>query len=540
LGGESSEFPKAGTIESNLVRYFDIPTIKQAIEHLQNFSANWLIPAFVFAANDVGTDGLVDLSKRRGTDQLLDRYFNGALIGLPAFPSGNNLMRPRLKGVTQEFPDDFVIRQDTKMWGNLFSSRGYREMRQRGELEGEKANVRLTDDFQPAFEQKIPAAFEFEDFLTWLFAFKGFPDEIDSWEALLDHLLETFELTEFAEPYRGRFKLTPGRLWPTTIDVRPNDEEFRAELAPGILAALASPSPAAPVEDATSPLRPDNPVLAAVRNGIAKDTSRSFLLAGPPGTGKTHLAHQIAEALAEGDEKRVLFLQFHPAFGYDDFVEGFRPAETKAGDGTQGVTYVLEDRHFLKFAASASKSQNKLFVVVIDELNRGDVARIFGELLTYIELDYREKEFTLAISGKPIRLPRNLVVLATANPFDRSVTDLDDALLRRFIVIMMEPDKAFLEAHLKSAGVEERVWRRTLRLFDLLNNALPVGFGHTNFLKVRTIEDLAETWTGRVQLGLQRALFHERQRYEALQGEIEQLLKIDEDAEAAGVDDAQA
>lgn len=521
------------------MRYFDIPTIKQAIEHLQNFSANWLIPAFVFAANDVRTDELVDLSKRHGTDQLLDRYFNGALIGLPAFPSGNNLMRPRLKGVKREFPEDFVIRQDTKMWGNLFSSRGYREMRQRGEIEGEKANIRLTDNFQLAFEQQIPAAFEFEDFLTWLFAFKGFPDEIGSWDALFDHLLDTFEITEFAEPYRGRFKRSVGRPWPATIGVRPNDEEFRAELAPGILAALAAPPPPATVEDASTPLTPDNPILAIVRNAIAKDTSRSFLLAGPPGTGKTHLAHQIAATLAEGDEKRVLFLQFHPAFGYDDFVEGFRPAETKAGDGTQGVTYVLENRHFLKFAGSASKAQDKLFVVVIDELNRGDVARIFGELLTYLELDYRGREFTLAISGKPIRLPRNLVILATANPFDRSVTDLDDALLRRFIVIMMEPDRAFLEAHLKTAGVEERVWRRTLRLFDILNGALPVGFGHTNFLKVQTIEDLAEAWTGRVQLGLQRALFHERQRYEALKNEIEQLLQIDEEAEAAGADGAE-
>ena len=147
------------------MRHFDPPTIKTSITALEQISANWLIPAFVFAANDVGTNALVDMYKAKGTDQFLDHYFNGSLIGLPVFPSGNNLMRPRLKGVKQDYPGDFIIRQDTKMWGNLFSSHGYREMRQRGELEGEKATVRLTDRFQPAFEQEIPESFEFEDFL---------------------------------------------------------------------------------------------------------------------------------------------------------------------------------------------------------------------------------------------------------------------------------------------------------------------------------------------------------------------------------------
>lgn len=527
------------------MQYFDIPTIKTAIEGLQGISANWLIPAFVFAANDVGTTDLVDISKQKGTDQFLDRYFHGGLIGLDPFPSGNNLLRPRLKGIKWDrgdFAGDFVIRQDTKMWGNLFSSRGYREMRQRGELEGEKATVRLTDSFQPAFEAEIPATFQFEDFLVWLFAFKGFPDEIGSWQELFEHLLiEELELTEFQEPYQGRFRLTPGRPWPATLTDRPDDAEFQNELAPRLMAFLAAPPPPAAPEPDEPPQRelmsPDDPILAIVRSAIAKGSSHSFLLAGPPGTGKTKYAHDIADFLADGEEERVLFLQFHPAFGYDDFVEGFRPAQTgAAGDQVRGVTYTLEPRHFLKFSAKAALAPEKLHILVIDELNRGDVARIFGELLTYLELDYRDKEFTLAISGDATSLPQNLIVLATANPFDRSVTDLDDALLRRFIVIMMEPDRAFLESYLQGQGVEARVLSRTLRLFDILKDAFPAGFGHTNFLKVRTIEDLAEVWTGRVQLGLQRTLFHDRQRYDALKTEIEQLLEVDEDAEAAGND----
>ena len=526
------------------MKFFEIKTLKSSIEELQKYSANWLIPAFVFAANDVGEDELVDMSKNKGTDQFLDSFFNGALVGIPPFPSGNNLLRPRLKGVTWnrgDFAGDYMIRQDTKMWGNLFSSRGYREMRQRGEVEGEKATVRLTDAFQPAFESAVPESFMFEDFMVWLFAFSGFPDHISSWQELYDHLLtEKLELNVFKAPYIGRFKLAPDRAWPGTVTERPTDDQFLSELAPRLEAFLNAPqqTESAAVSTNKDLLSPDDPILSTVQSAIAKNTSRSFLLAGPPGTGKTKWAHDIAAFLADGDETRVLFLQFHPAFGYDDFVEGFRPAVSKNESGS-GVTYVLERRHFLKFAEKATKDPENLHVLVIDELNRGDVARIFGELLTYLEPDYREKEFTLAISGEPTTLPRNLIVLATANPFDRSVTDLDDALLRRFFVIMMEPDRVFLESFLKERGVESRVLSRTLRVFDILTEAFPAGFGHTNFLHVQSIDDLADVWTGRVQLGLQRTLFHDRQRYEALKTDIENLLQLDEDAEAAGTDDVQ-
>lgn len=183
------------------MQYFDISTIKSAIKSLQVISPNWLIPPFVFAANDVGIKDFVNLSKKKGTDQFLDRYFNGRLIGLPDFPTGNNLLRPRLRGV-KWIGDDYVIRQDTKMWGNLFSSRGYREMRQRGELEGEKATMRLTDSFQPKFEAQIPDTFQFEDFLVWLLAFNGFNDGIKSWQELYNYFLkEHLELQEFQEPF---------------------------------------------------------------------------------------------------------------------------------------------------------------------------------------------------------------------------------------------------------------------------------------------------------------------------------------------------
>ncbi len=227
------------------MKYFTIDTICESIRHLENYSGNWLIPAFVFAANDVGEEAHVSLNSRHGTDVFLDRFFHGSLIGLPAAPNGKNLMRPRLSDVKPwqpdgEFEGDYVVRQGTKAWANVYSSRGYRDMRMRNEIKvPSPSTVQLGTSFRHAFEHAIPGSFCFEHFMVWLFAFTGCDRSVASWDDLLRELGSLLELPNgFRSAYTGRFCVSGKVPWPDTLDSRPSDVEFAIALAPRLISSL--------------------------------------------------------------------------------------------------------------------------------------------------------------------------------------------------------------------------------------------------------------------------------------------------------------
>lgn len=158
--------------------------------------------------------------------------------------------------------------------------------------------------------------------------------------------------------------------------------------------------------------------------------SRQMIFQGPPGTGKTFIARKLALAVA-GHRDRVELVQFHPSYAYEDFVEGYRP--TGAG------TFSLQSGPVKRLAAKATSAPEERFVLLIDEINRGNLAKVFGEL--YFLLEYRDEAITLQYSQVGFRLPPNIYIIGTMNTADRSIALLDMALRRRFRFVDLLPER---------------------------------------------------------------------------------------------------
>ena len=166
---------------------------------------------------------------------------------------------------------------------------------------------------------------------------------------------------------------------------------------------------------------------------------KNLILQGPPGTGKTWLARRLGFALiGQKDESKIRAVQFHPNLSYEDFVRGWRPS----GDGK----LVLADGLFMQSIRAAKSNPAATFVVVIEEINRGNPAQIFGELLTLIEAAKRTPSEALELCypdadgvRRPVHVPSNLYVIGTMNIADRSLALVDFALRRRFAFADLEP-----------------------------------------------------------------------------------------------------
>ena len=224
---------------------------------------------------------------------------------------------------------------------------------------------------------------------------------------------------------------------------------------------------------------------------------KNLVLQGPPGTGKTWIAKRLAFALMEEkDNQKLRAVQFHPNMSYEDFVRGWRPSS----DGRLAI----EDGVFMEAIHAASENPSSKFVVVIEEINRGNPAQIFGELLTLLEPDKRAPEDALELSypdkdGKrQVHVPENLYVVGTMNTADRSLALIDLAFRRRFAFADLEPNLGdrWREWVIKERGVDAELAHEVERRVTELNRRIAEDdrlgsqfrIGHSFVTPVRPLE----------------------------------------------------
>ncbi|MBN1873222.1 MAG: AAA family ATPase [Anaerolineae bacterium] len=241
----------------------------------------------------------------------------------------------------------------------------------------------------------------------------------------------------------------------------------------------------------------DAPTLARWVRAIQR--KGQAILYGPPGTGKTYLAEHLARHLVSGGGGFWEIVQFHPAYTYEDFIQGLRPQRGKDG----GLEYVIVPGRFLTFCEQA-RHRKDTCVLIIDEINRANLARVFGELMYLLE--YRDRALPLAAGGM-LSIPPNVYILGTMNTADRSIALVDHALRRRFAFIALHPNYELLRHYHQKTGFNVDPLIQTLKRLNLQIDDPHYAIGITFFLDTALPQHLEDIWRMEIEPYLEEYFF---------------------------------
>lgn len=213
--------------------------------------------------------------------------------------------------------------------------------------------------------------------------------------------------------------------------------------------------------EVTEPFEGDSTFYEKIDRALTR--KGQIILYGPPGTGKTYSVMQFLKWKQQtGETHHFEMCTFHPSFQYEDFIEGFKPVAGENGT----VSFTMQDGVFKQFIHRAKNDPEKMYYFIIDELNRGNVPKIFGELITLLEKDKRSVKLTLPQSKESFMIPENVALIATMNTSDRSIKMMDAAIKRRFAFVECMPNYEILERQIDKLSISPA------DILNALNNKL--------------------------------------------------------------------
>jgi hypothetical protein len=241
------------------------------------------------------------------------------------------------------------------------------------------------------------------------------------------------------------------------------------------------------------------PVNQVVTWLAAIERKKQAVFYGPPGTGKTFVSHLVARHIVGGGDGFIERIQFHPAWTYEDFMQGIRPETDQKGN----LHFELKAGRFVEFCTRA-RQRKDICVLIIDELNRANIARVFGELMYLLE--YREQDMPLS-GGLRFSIPDNVRIIGTMNTADRSIALVDFALRRRFAFIELLPEYSILHAFQATQDVDAggliAVLKEVNAKIDDKNFHLGISF----FMVEKLVEKLEEIWRMEIETYLEEYFF---------------------------------